>query len=119
MFQIRRLALPTLAVLASSMNHVVRGQGEASLRFERPAAQGPGTAGFQIVSDPTIRPFEAPGFPATISTSLPIDFRRNGRPGLLACYVVDPPHPKHKVPCRVLRPQADGSVTDVTRQMLV
>ena len=58
----------------------------ASLTFERPAAQGPGTPGSQTVSDPTIRPLEAPGRPATINKTLPIDFQGNGRPDLVACY---------------------------------
>jgi hypothetical protein len=83
--------------------------------FERPPAQGPGTPGFQVVSDPTLRPFEAPGRPAGFSTSLPIDFQGNGRPDLLACYGVF--LSDLKLPCRVLRPQPDGSVTDITRQM--
>ncbi len=90
-------------------------QAVPSLIFERPAAQGPGTSGFQIVSDPTIRPFQAPGMPATISKTLPIDFQGNGRPDLLACHGSFPP--AGNVPCRVLRPQPDGSVTEITRQM--
>jgi hypothetical protein len=88
-----------------------------SLMFERPPAQGPGTPGFQIVSDPAIRPFQAPGIPATISTTLPIDFQGNWRPDLLACYGYGGSAQGLKLPCRVLRPQPDGSVTDMTRQM--
>jgi hypothetical protein len=88
-----------------------------SLIFERPPAQGSGTPGFQVVSDPTIRPFQAAGQPATISTTLPIDFQGNWRPDLLACYGYGGSVRELKLPCRVLRPQADGSVTDLTRQM--
>lgn len=70
-----------------------------------------------VASDPAIRPFEEPGTPASFSTSLAIDFQGNGKPDLLGCYVSIPPHPRTKFPCRVLRPQADGSLTDVTRQL--
>jgi hypothetical protein len=87
---------------------------DSTLVFERPPAQ---SATGAIVSDPTIRPFLAPEIPATFSTSLPIDFQGNGRPDLFACYVSNPPLPKVKVPCRVLRPQADGSLIDITHQL--
>jgi hypothetical protein len=89
-----------------------------ALIFERPPAQGPGTPGFQIVSDPAIRPFQAPGIPATIGKTLPIDFQGNGRPDLLACHGNGLNAPEARFPaCRVLRPQADGSVAEVTRQL--
>jgi hypothetical protein len=92
-------------------------QAGATLRFERPAAQASDTPGFEIASDPTVRPFQAPGFPATISKTLAIDFQGNGRPDLLACHGTSTNLPEAKLPCRVLRPQSDGSVTEVTRQM--
>jgi hypothetical protein len=92
-------------------------QAGAALRFERPAAQASDTPGFEIASDPTVRPFQEPGFSASISTTISIDFQGNGRPDLLACHGVGPPRAEVKVPCRVLRPQPNGSVTEVTRQM--
>jgi len=113
-------ALASILVGATSITFgplPVAAQAGSSLRFERPAAQGPGTPGFEIASDPTVRPFQAPGFPATISTTLPIDFQGNGRPDLLACHGTHTNQPDIKLPCRVLRPQPDGSVTEITRQM--
>ena len=104
-----------------SLIHIVASptaaQTALSLVFERPTAQGAGTPGFLIASDPTIRPFHAPGIPATLSTTLAIDFQRNGRPDLLACHGSSTNHPEAKFPCRVLRPHPDGSVTEITRQM--
>ena len=104
--------------LTLSGGQLARAQGVTPLTFERPAAQGPGTPGFQIVSDPAIRPFQAPGIPATIGKTLPIDFQGNGRPDLLACHGNGFNAPEARFPsCRVLRPQPDGSVTEITRQM--
>ena len=105
-----------MTLLAASLSHVAVAQSAAPLIFERPAAQGPGTPGFGIVSDPTIRPFQAPGVPAQIGKVLPIDFQGNGRPDLLVCHSANPPVPATKQPCRVLRPQSDGSVAEITRQ---
>ncbi len=101
----------------ASMSPLSFASEAASLTFDRPAAQGSGTPGFQVVSDPTIRPFQAPSRPATINTTLPIDFQGTGRRDLLACYGYGGVVRELKFPCRVLRPQPDGSVTDVTRQM--
>ena len=82
--------------------------------FEAPAWQG--TAG-AVLTDPGILAMVAPGVPATFTHSLPIDFQGNGRPDLLACRASSPPYDV-KFPCRVLRPGADGSLTDVTTQVL-
>ena len=95
----------------------VAAQAASSLIFERPTSQRPGSPGFEIASDPTVRPFLAPEVPATISTTLAIDFQGNGRPDLLACHGTLVPFPEVKVPCRVLRPQPDGSVIEMTRQI--
>src|SRR6202043_1095275 len=59
----------------------------------------------------------APGLPASLGLALPIDLQGNGRPDVLACHASFPPDPIVKVPCRVLRPQPDGSVIDITRQL--
>src|SRR5262245_15767197 len=99
-------------LLALSAWQFARAQGVTSLTFVRPPAQGPGTSGFQTVSDPTVRPFQPNGSSASVSRALPIDFQGNGRPDLLACYGSSVPY-QVRVPCRVLRPQPDGSVTDV------
>jgi hypothetical protein len=109
---------PAVLVLTSAVALISEGvpAQTTSLTFDRPPAQGPGTSGFQIVSDATIRPFQAPGIPATISKTLATDFQGNGRPDLLACYGSLVPYDV-KVPCRVLRPQPEGSITDITRQM--
>ena len=112
------LSLLLLAVTAGSGQEPGPAlQGATSLTFARPAAQGPGTPGFQIVSDPTIRPFLSDGSPAILGVMASIDLRGNGRPDLVVCHGAFPPHPPSKVPCRVLRPQSDGSVVDVTRQL--
>src|SRR5262245_18444491 len=39
---------------------------QAALTFDRPAAQGPGTQGGGVLSDPTIQPFTLDGTPAPI-----------------------------------------------------
>ncbi|MBI5277684.1 MAG: VCBS repeat-containing protein [Burkholderiales bacterium] len=82
--------------------------------FEAPAAQG--TSGATL-ADPGLIAMMAPGFPAMFTHSLPIDFQGNGRPDLLACRASIPPYDV-KFPCRVLRPEADGSLADVTSQVL-
>lgn len=81
--------------------------------FEPIASQGAGV----VLSDPTIRPMQGPNDPASFFAMRPIDFAGNGRPDLFACYGVVPPAPAQKLPCRVFRPQPDGSITDVTRQL--
>jgi hypothetical protein len=82
-------------------------------QFDAIAAQGTGV----IVSDPTIRPMQGPNDPASFFAMRPIDFAGNGRPDLFACHGIVPPAPAQKMPCRVLRPQLDGSLLDVTRQL--
>ena len=82
-----------------------------SLTFERPPAQGPGTPGAGVISDPTIQP--SGNFVMRAS----IDLQGNGRPDVVVCHGSFPPSPAVKQPCRVLRPQPDGSVVDITRQL--
>jgi hypothetical protein len=121
----RRVLLGLLvAILAGTPSKALSQEqaaaGATPLIFTRPAAQGPGTPGFQIASDPTIQPYISPGVPAPLGMSLPIDLQGNGRPDVLACHANYPvsSNPTAKVPCRVLRPQPDGSVLDITRQLL-
>lgn len=95
----------------ASKSPVALAVGATTLTFDRPPAQGPGTPGFQIVSDPTIQPF--PSFAMRAS----IDLQGNGRPDVVVCHGSFPPSPAVKQPCRVLRPQPDGSVVDITRQL--
>jgi hypothetical protein len=103
-----KLALKCVVFVAVSMTVAYQAGAQTPVFVTGPAG---------TVSDPTIRPFQAPGSPASISKTLPIDFQGNGRPDLLACHGSSPPQPAVKVPCRVLRPQPDGSVTEITRQM--
>jgi hypothetical protein len=86
---------------------------DSTLGFQPFAALG-STVG--VVSDPTVRPLLPSGRPAVMQATRPVDFAGNGRPDLLTCYVSG--QHGEKQPCRVLRPQADGTVTDVTRQLL-
>ena len=58
-----------------------------------------------------------PGGPANFCATLPIDFRGNGRPDLFVAYAIFPPFPPQKMPVRVFRPQPDGSITEITRQL--
>src|SRR5690349_5403824 len=71
------------------------------------------------VGTPTIRPlrFSGQGQTASIGLTAPIDFRGNGQLDLFVCHAeyADPSEPK--VPCRALRPQTDGSVVEVTRDL--
>jgi hypothetical protein len=55
---------------------------------------------------------------APVGQVAPIDTRRSGRSDLFVCHAVYPPDPKSKQPCRFLRPQADGTLIEVTRQLL-
>ena len=120
-FAPRRLVSVLAAIAAGTMviplGFLSTARAASSLIFERPSSQGPGTPGFGIASDSTVRPFQAPGNAATIGITFPIDFQGHGRPDLLACHGPNSPDPEVKVPCRVLRPQPDGSVIEMTRQM--
>ena len=98
------LFAPTFALVA---------QPTPAPRFESVPAQGPRT----IFSDPTLRPMANPGGPANFCATLPIDFRGNGRPDLFVAYAIFPPFPPQKMPVRVFRPQPDGSITEITRQL--
>ena len=107
----------TALVLTLIGAQFARAQGVTPLTFDRPPAQGPGTLGWAFVSDPTIQPFLAPGMPAPMLMRASIDLQGNGRPDVVVCHGSFPPRPIVKGPCRVLRPQPDGSVTDITRQL--
>jgi hypothetical protein len=85
-----------------------------ALDFQRFATVPPSGA---FVSEPAVRPFLAPGLAAPVGQVLPIDTRRDGRADLLLCHAAYPPDPKSKQPCRFLRPQSDGLLADVTRQL--
>jgi len=95
-----------------------RAQESPPLSFVVPAVHGPGTPGFGLVSDPTIQPYLGPGVPAPVGLTLPVDLQGNGRPDVLACHASFPPDPRTKAPCRLLRPQSDGSLVDITRTLL-
>ena len=76
----------------------------------------PGQSGEAVVSDPAIRPLQG-SEPATITASLAVDLRGIGRPDLVVCHGNLPHGPAKRQPCRVLRPQADGTLADVTRAL--
>lgn len=60
----------------------------------------------------------SPSRSAYIGALLPIDFERNGRPDIFMCHLyapIDGIQPTD-LPCRVLRPQTNGSLADITRQ---
>jgi hypothetical protein len=99
-------------LLALSGGQLARAQGVTPLTFDRPPAQGPGTPGGGVISDPTIQPSGA-----FTSVTASIDLQGNGRPDVVVCHGSFPPNPAVKQPCRVLRPQPDGSVVDITRQL--
>jgi hypothetical protein len=101
--------------LAAGLCGHAQSQSGSPVILETLASQGSNGA---IVSDPTIRPFQAPGMPANISTHIAVDLRGNGRPDIFTCYVAITSGPDVKLPCRFLRPQPDGSVVDITRQLL-
>lgn len=110
-------AFVAIAVLAVGLSHVAVAHAQ-TLTFDRPAAQGPGTPGYMVISDPTIQPFLTDGYPSSLGITASIDLQGNGRPDIVACHTTNPAHPPpNDVPCRVLRPQPDGSVVDVTRQL--
>jgi hypothetical protein len=112
----RLFGVLVLASAAALISEGVPAQ-TTSLTFERPPAQGPGTPGGGVISDPTIQPFNGPGMPAWVAMGASIDLQGNGRPDVVVCHGSFPPAPAVKQPCRVLRPQPDGSVVDVTRQL--
>ncbi len=104
-----------MSVAASHFCKPAYAQGESPLTFIGPSSQiGPGGA---VSSDPTIRPFNSPGVQSPILLSWSVDLQGNGRPDFIACHGSYPPDPRAKRPCRILRPQSDGSVLDITRQL--
>jgi VCBS repeat protein len=115
----RLLCRAAMAVVVASLSHSASAAESAGpLTFQTPAAQLL-PPGFAIVSDLTIQPFVAPGIGAPFGLRLAIDLQGNGRPDIVGCHADYPPYnnPIVKVPCRVLRTQPDGSLTDITRQI--
>lgn len=75
--------------------------------------------GGAIAADPTIHAIFSPGMGAPVGVARPIDTQGNGFPDLVLCHFASAPNnPKIKQPCRFLRPRPDGSMIDVTRQLL-
>jgi hypothetical protein len=78
-----------------------------------PVANGPSGA----LSDPSIQPYLSSGGGAPFSASIEIP-RAGGLPSdIFACHMTPPPNVPAKVPCRMLRMQADGSMIDISRQV--
>ncbi len=113
-----RYGRASMAVAALATIPFAPAQGATTLTFDLPALQGPGTSGAGVISDPTIRPILASGVPAVFALMMPVDLQGNGRPDIVGCHAAYPPNPKAKVPCRIMRPQSDGTVADITRQLL-
>ena len=101
----------TTAIL--SVSAIVLAQVAPSLTFQWFATTQSGA----VVTDPTIKPAFVPGQTTQVYTTLPIDFRGDGHADLLVCYVASLEVPANVQPCRVLRPQADGRLADVTRAL--
>jgi hypothetical protein len=67
------------------------------------------------MANQTLRLFLQPGIPSPVPTvTVPIDLQGNGRPDVLGCHLSLVPYPKGKFPCRIFRPQADGSMIEIT-----
>ena len=66
------------------------------------------------VSDPTVPRLLPSGQVPGIGFRVQIDFQGNGRPDTFLCHYGEVNAP---IPCRSLRPNVDGSLTDVTRQV--
>ncbi len=117
-FRLNTIIILALSVVALGGPGFAWAQNPPPLTFAVPAVHLPPNQGFGLVSDPTIQPYLGPGNPAGVGLSLAIDLQGNGRPDVLACHASFPPQPRAKAPCRILRPQSDGSLVDVTRQLL-
>jgi hypothetical protein len=63
----------TIAGLSLLVSHGANAQSATSLTFVRPAAQGPGTPGYAVISDPAIQPRFPDGFPSSLGISTAID----------------------------------------------
>lgn len=88
----------------------------SALVFEQALGQNVSGA---IVANPVARPVFGTGLSVPLGYSQTIDTRNNGQPDLFLCHAsFGPPNPKSKQPCAFLRPQADGSLIDVTRQLI-
>jgi len=66
------------------------------------------------VSDPTVPRLLPSGHAAGIGFHVQVDFQGNGRPDTFLCHMGELNAP---IPCRTLRSNVDGSLTDVTRQV--
>ncbi|MEO7104494.1 MAG: FG-GAP-like repeat-containing protein [Gemmatimonadaceae bacterium] len=69
---------------------------------------------FRQVSDPSIPWLLPSGDPAGLGFRVQVDFQGNGRPDTFLCRYGEENAP---IPCRALRPNVDGSLTDVTRKL--
>jgi hypothetical protein len=107
----RRLVPKAIALLVFGLGTLSVAHADPTLDFRRFPAQPPGHL---EISDPTVPRVLPSGQPTGPGFHITVDFQGNGRPDILVCYmgVVNAP-----IPCRTLRPHADGSLSDVTRQV--
>jgi len=88
--------------------------------WQSAAAQGALTivpAIYATLSDPTIKPYLSSGGGAPFSNSIAIPRPGNLPSDIFVCHQTPPPNVPAKVPCRMLRMQADGSMIDISRQV--
>lgn len=105
-----------MSVLFSCVCGLSPAWADTALDFQPFAGLPPGGG---IAADPTIRPIFSPGMSAAIGLARPINTQGNEFADLVLCHASYPPNnPKGKQPCRFLRPLSDGSMVDVTRQLL-
>jgi hypothetical protein len=104
-----------IAATFALVSGLAAAQGAPTLDF----APFPALPNGAEVGTSTIRPlrFSGQGQTASLGLTVPIDFRGNGRPDIFLCHAeyADPTEPK--VPCRVLRIEANGSLTEITRDL--
>lgn len=85
------------------------------LQFSVPSSQLNANA---LATEPSIRALFTTPTSAALAPAVSIDVRGDGRPDVFACSTIVPPSTPSNVPCRFLRPQPDGTLVDVTRQLL-
>ncbi len=89
------------------------------VQFAGQTVPGLGATGAWL-ANPEVRPINIAHPERSVALGLikPIDTQGNGRPDLFVCHFSFPPDDPIPQPCRFLRPQADGSLIEVTRKLL-
>ena len=103
-----------MALLGSAVCGTATAQGTLIVE---PATPFVANAPSATLSDPTIQPYLSSGGGAPFSNSIEIPRPGNLPSDILTCHMTPPPNVPAKVPCRMLRVQADGSMIDISRQV--